>query len=169
MIPLQDVVPTRQTPIATLALIAVNIVAFWTDAGEPRTLLAAPVAHTGAAPLVIGLVLLWLFGDNVEAALGRVGILLVYGVGGWLPPLGAAGAITAVMGSYFVLLPRSRILTLVPFPPVLVEVPAAFFLAVWAALHVLRFVTEPRTIWAFGLAFLVGAGAAALLRRPVSW
>jgi membrane associated rhomboid family serine protease len=168
MVPLQDVVPTRQTPVATLALIAVNVVVFLTDAGAAGVV-AAPFVHAAVAPLAIGLVLLWLFGDNVEAGLGRVGMLLVYGVGGWLPHLGATGAITAVMGSYFVLLPRSRILTLVPFPPLLVEVPAAFFLAVWAALHVLRFVREPRTIWAFGLAFLVGAGAAALLRRPVRW
>ena len=169
MIPLQDVVPTRQTPIATLTLIALNIGAFLTDTSAAGQLLAAPLAHTSLAPFVIGLLLLWLFGDNVEAGLGRIGMLLVYGMGGWLSQLGAAGAITAVMGSYFVLLPRSRILTLVPFPPVLVEVPAAFFLAVWASLHVLRFVSEPRTIWAFGLAFLVGAGAAALLRRPVRW
>jgi membrane associated rhomboid family serine protease len=169
VIPLQDVVPTRQAPVATLTLIVINAAAFLSGLSTDHGLLMAPFAHQGVVPFAVGLVLLWLFGDNVEARLGRGGMVLVYTLGGWLLLSGAAGAITAVVGSYFVLLPRSRILTLVPFPPILVEVPAAFFLAIWAALHVPRFVNQPRTIWAFAVALLGGAAAGMVLRRRVRW
>jgi membrane associated rhomboid family serine protease len=170
VIPLQDVIPTRRVPIATLTLIALNVVCFVIAAGGvPRGIFPDPFEHAGLAPFAIGLLLLWLFGDNVEARLGRAILIGIYLVGGWILGIGATGAITAVMGSYFVLLPRSRVLTLVPFPPVLVEVPAAFYLGLWTVLHLLQFVVHPRTIWLFGLAFAFGAAVGLVVRRPVRW
>ena len=170
MLPLQDVVPTRQIPAATLALIAVNAVVFAAQAnGAPALRLTAPFTHNSIGLFLIGILLLWLFGDNVEARLGRAPLVLIYLLGGLLPGLAATGAVTAVLGSYFVLLPRSRVLTLVPLPPVLVEVPAAFFLGVWAALHLLTFVTQPRTLWIAFAAFGLGAAGARLMQRPITW
>ena len=45
--------------------------------------------------------------------------------------VGASGAIAGVMGGYFVLYPHSRVLMLFPFPIMLFEVPAVFFLGLW--------------------------------------
>jgi membrane associated rhomboid family serine protease len=170
VIPLQDVVPSRQTPVATIAVLVATVlyfVALGTGPSEWR--LAAPVAHRSVATLAVGLLLLWLFGDNVEARLGRVTLCVIYVIAGWLPGLGASGGVTAIIASHVVLLPRSRVLTLVPFPPVLAEVPALYFLAVWAVVHVPLFVGQPRRLWAFGLAFLFGAAIARVMRRPVAW
>jgi membrane associated rhomboid family serine protease len=170
VIPVQDVVPSRQTPIATVAIIALTVLYFLVNGGgPPGWAIAAPLAHRHIVTLVFGTVLLWLFGDNVEARLGRITLCIVFVVAGWLPALGASGGVTAIMGSYFMLLPRSKILTAVPFPPVLLEVPAVFFMGAWTVLHVLRFVAEPRAVWAFGLAFLFGVAIARLTRPPVAW
>lgn len=166
MIPIQDVVPTGRVPAATLALVALNILFY--AAGSTLTA-PPPFAHRAIGPLIITLVFLWLFGDNVEARLGRFAFILLYVSGGLIPGLGAAGAVTAVMGSYFVLLPQSRVLMLVPLPPVLVELPALFFLGLWAVLHLLRFVTHPQTIWMFALAFVIGAGVTTAMRPRIRW
>ena len=58
-----------------------------------------------------------------------------------VPMVGASGAIAGVMGAYFVLYPRSRVLTLLPFPLMLFEVPAVYLLGLW---FVMQFVERPR-------------------------
>jgi membrane associated rhomboid family serine protease len=72
---------------------------------------------------------LWIFGRNVEDALGHFPYLLFYLICGiaaalaqtasspesLIPTVGASGAIAGVMGGYFVLYPRARVLMLVPF------------------------------------------------------
>jgi membrane associated rhomboid family serine protease len=71
---------------------------------------------------------LWIFGDNIEDYLGHFPYLLFYlttGVIAFLthialnadshvPTLGASGAIAGVMGAYFLLYPKARVLTIVP-------------------------------------------------------
>jgi membrane associated rhomboid family serine protease len=96
---------------------------------------------------------LWIFGNNVEDALGKARYLLWYLAGGLaatasqtvvtlhfgnagdagIPSIGASGAIAAVLGAYFVLLPNARILTLVMivFFPIFVELHALWFLGIW--------------------------------------
>jgi membrane associated rhomboid family serine protease len=170
VIPLQDIVPTRQFPIATLALIgATALYGLAVGIDMPGSRIGAPFTHTSVATFVAGLWLLWLFGDNVEMRLGRVMLGVIYLAGGLVPGLGASGAVTAVMGSYFVLLPQSRVLTLIPAPSILVEVPAPFFLGVWVVLHLWRLVANPQAVWMFGLTFLFGAALARLTRRPITW
>jgi membrane associated rhomboid family serine protease len=119
--------------------------------------------------LIVANLFLWLFGDNVEARLGRVALIVLYLAAAWLSDLGSVAGVTAVMGSYFMLLPQSRVLMLVPVPSLLVEVPAVFFLGIWAVLHVLRFVGQPHDMAMFALAFFVGALVARLARRRVEW
>jgi membrane associated rhomboid family serine protease len=90
-----------------------------------------------------------IFGKNVEDAFGHVRYLAFYVAGGFVasmtqalvtllagtaaegrvPTLGASGAIAAVLGAYFVVYPRSRVLTLVLV--FLVRIPAWVFLGVW--------------------------------------
>ena len=167
LIPIQDVIPSGRAPLATLALAAFNVLFFFVPVAG--TSLVAPFAHGAMGAMIVSVLYLWLFGDNVEARLGSVPYVVVYLVGGFVPGVGAAGAVTAVLGSYFVMLPQSRVLTLVPMPELLVEIPAVFLLGIWAVLHTLRFAVYPRTIWMFALAFAIGAVVARLMRPRVRW
>ena len=111
--------------------------------------------HGGWAHLIGNMLFLWVFGNNLEDALGRVRFLLFYVAGGLaatavqsfvtlayaselegtIPNVGASGAISAVLGGYLVLLPRAKVLTLIVV--FLREIPAAFFLLVWFGFQLL--------------------------------
>ncbi|MCP4627519.1 MAG: rhomboid family intramembrane serine protease [bacterium] len=94
---------------------------------------------------------LHIFGDNVEDRLGPLRYLVFYFICGIasgmshlllnlqsnLPTIGASGAIAGVMGAYFILHPRSKILTLIPiiFIPYFIEIPAFVFLGIWFLLQ----------------------------------
>ena len=94
---------------------------------------------------------LYIFGDNVEDRLGPVRYALFYllcGIASGLshlvlnlhsnvPTIGASGAIAGVMGAYFILHPRSKILTLIPifFIPYFINIPAFVFLGLWFLLQ----------------------------------
>lgn len=167
LIPIQDVIPSGGRPLATLALAGFNVLFFFLPV--TTTTLVVPFAHATLGPMLVAVWYLWLFGDNVEARLGRVAFVIVYLAGGFVPGLEGAGAVTAVMGSYFAILPQSRVLVLVPSPDVLVEIPAVILLGIWAVLQLLQFVDHPRTMWMLGLAFLLGAVTARLMRPRVHW
>ncbi|MBN2687848.1 MAG: rhomboid family intramembrane serine protease [Deltaproteobacteria bacterium] len=103
--------------------------------------------HGGFWHLLGNMWFLYIFGDNVEDHLGHVKYLVFYLLCGLLsglthfivnvsspiPTIGASGAVAGVMGAYFILYPRSRVLTMIPIIiiPYFIEVPAAFFLALW--------------------------------------
>jgi len=108
--------------------------------------------HGGWVHIGGNMLFLWIFGNNVEDALGRVRFLLWYVaaglaatavqtyvtlqfsgvVGASIPNIGASGAIAGVLGAYFVLLPRASVLTLFIFFFVIIrEIPAIAFLGVW--------------------------------------
>ncbi|MGZ3606992.1 MAG: rhomboid family intramembrane serine protease [Syntrophales bacterium] len=90
---------------------------------------------------------LYIFGNNVEDRLGHLRYLFFYllcglssglahvffNLGSTMPTIGASGAIAGVMGAYFILYPKARIVTLIPivFIPYFVELPAAIFLGIW--------------------------------------
>ena len=87
------------------------------------SLLTTMFLHAGWLHLIGNMLFLWIFGDNVEYRLGRLGYLLVYlgtGVaatlffalfasGSQLPMIGASGAISGVLGCYFLWYPRNRV------------------------------------------------------------
>ena len=102
---------------------------------------------------------LYIFGDNVEDRLGPIRYLIFYITCGiasglsqlfvnWhshLPTIGASGAIAGVMGAYFILYPRSQILTLVPlfFIPLFFEFPASFFIGLWFLIQFMNATMTP--------------------------
>jgi membrane associated rhomboid family serine protease len=121
--------------------------------------------HASWEHILGNMLFLWIFGNNVEDAMGPVRFLLWYlaagiaamaaqtavtlhfasAAGASVPNIGASGAIAGVLGAYFVLLPRARVLTLIFFGIILVrEIPAFWFLLVWIGLQV----------WSGGLAFV---------------
>lgn len=95
-----------------------------------------------------------IFGSKVEDRMGHGRFLIFYLIVGILasifyiyfnprssmPVIGASGAIAGVMGAYFVLFPRARILTFIPIfiIPWFIEVPAVFFLGWWFLLQVFQ-------------------------------
>jgi membrane associated rhomboid family serine protease len=105
--------------------------------------------HASWEHILGNMLFLWIFGNNVEDALGRVRFLLWYLAAGVaataaqtfvtlyfgtaqdasVPNIGASGAISGVLGAYLLLLPTAKVLTLVGWFPV--EVPALLFLAFW--------------------------------------
>ena len=103
--------------------------------------------HGGWLHLIGNMWTLWIFGDNVEDRLGRGKYLAFYlasgvvaalmhiytNLGSQMPTIGASGAIAGVMGAYFVLYPRSRVLTLVPLIVwwEIFELPAIVLLGFW--------------------------------------
>ncbi len=103
--------------------------------------------HGGWGHIILNMWVLWIFGDNVEDAMGHVRFLLFYLLTGiasaavhlamfpdsTIPIVGASGAIAGVMGAYLFLYPRARVLTVIPifFWPFFVEVPAVIFLLLW--------------------------------------
>jgi membrane associated rhomboid family serine protease len=108
--------------------------------------------HGGWEHIIFNMLFLWIFGNNVEDALGRVRFVVWYLAGGiaatvtqtvvtlWfgstqdasIPNIGASGAIAAVLGAYIVLLPNARVLTAIFFILIFFqELPAILFLGIW--------------------------------------
>ena len=178
MLPLRDSNPTVRAPIVTVAIIVADF-AVWIGY-ELQTGLAASVDELGYHPCevdsscgqigsdwpvtaftsmfmhgswahIIGnMLFLWIFGNNIEDALGHVRFALFYVLGGlaatasqtavtlgWgstedalIPNVGASGAIAAVLGGYILLYPRARVLTWVA-PFFLFELPSIAYLGIW--------------------------------------
>jgi membrane associated rhomboid family serine protease len=118
--------------------------------GWPVNTITSMFMHASWAHLLGNMLFLWIFGNNVEDTLGRVRFLLFYVLGGLaatalqsfvtlafatpgdaeIPNLGASGAISAVLGAYFVLVRHSSVLTFIP-PFFIFPVPAVVFLGVY--------------------------------------
>ena len=103
--------------------------------------------HGGLLHLGGNMLFLWIFGNNVEEAMGPVKYLLFYLLGGvaalalqivfdpssTIPTLGASGAIAAVLGGYIVLFPRAKVITVIfiVFFFTILELPAMLVLGIW--------------------------------------
>ncbi len=103
--------------------------------------------HGGAAHLIGNMWTLWIFGDNVEDRMGSLRFLIFYVLCGLsagivhvllnptssVPAVGASGAISGVLGAYFVLFPRAHVITFVPilFLPYFFVLPASVYLLLW--------------------------------------
>jgi membrane associated rhomboid family serine protease len=181
--PIKDNVPTRSFPIVTLLLIAANVAVFFlyqvpdfdhsvsqlayrpcevsrdcAVIGEdwPVNSVTAMFLHGDVLHLGGNMLFLWIFGNNVEDALGKIRYLLFYFLGGFaatalqtvvtlwfgsetaaeVPNLGASGAVSAVLGAYLVLLPNANVVTVIFFFIFFIrELPAWVFLGVWFLLQ----------------------------------
>jgi membrane associated rhomboid family serine protease len=182
MLPLRDNVPTRSFPFVTFGLIAANL-AVWVWELQSRaqeidryayypcdiqgpciavvsdrlpawgSSFSSMFMHASWMHFLGNMLFLWIFGNNVEDALGRVRFVLFYLAAGLaatagqtfvtlqyagdgaasVPNVGASGAIAGVLGAYIVLLPRASVLTIIGF--FLVPVPAFLFLGIWFGLQ----------------------------------
>ena len=154
------------------------------------SLLTSMFLHGGWLHFLGNMLYLWIFGDNVEDRVGHGRFIVFYltcGLAATLtqvvsnptsvvPIVGASGAIAGVMGAYFVLFPRSRVLTLLPLFIFweLIEVPAILFLGFWFLLQLLSGVGSVGAgqdlsgiaFWAHIAGFATGAVAIFFFRRP---
>ncbi len=120
-----------------------------TDDGIPNWLtpLTAMFTHAGLLHLGGNMLFLWIFGNNVEDAMGKGRFVAFYVLGGLAalalqvavdptstaPTLGASGAVAGVLGGYLLLYPHARVLTaiLLPFFVSLVFIRAFLVLGFW--------------------------------------
>ncbi len=107
------------------------------------TLFTSMFVHGGWMHFIGNMLFLWVFADNIEAVIGNGRFLFFYLVGGLvahavhiyfnmdssIPTIGASGAISAVMGTYLVMFPSSKIKLL--FIVFTFRVPAILFLGFW--------------------------------------
>jgi len=119
---------------------------------HPPTLVTSMFLHGSWSHILGNMWYLWIFGDNVEDRFGHGRFIVFYLFCGIIaalgqvamdplssvPTIGASGAIAGVMGAYFVLYPRSRVLTLVPLIVFwdVIELPAVMLLGFWFLLQV---------------------------------
>ena len=118
------------------------------------TLLTSMFMHGGWMHLLGNMLYLWIFGNNVEDAMGHGRFLLFYLLCGliaalghaWLDPasrvpmIGASGAISGVLGAYLLLYPHARVLVGIPFGFFVhtVYLPAMLVLGMWFLLQILN-------------------------------
>jgi len=118
----------------------------------PLTLVTHMFVHGGFLHIIGNMWFLFIFGDNVEDALGHGRFVLFYLACGLaaalgeillgghpeVPMVGASGAIAGVMGAYVWLFPTARIVTLVPIFVffTFIQIPAIFYLGIWLAMQI---------------------------------
>lgn len=154
--------------------------------GEPHnieTLITHMFMHGGWLHLIGNMWFLWIFGDNIENALGKVKFTLFYLLCGvvaagfqivsdmhsLIPMVGASGAVSGVMGAYILLHPRARIKSLLFFVifVTVIEVPAVIILGMYIATQVFSIVMladGPVAFWAHVGGFACGALVIKLLK-----
>ncbi len=115
--------------------------------------------HAGIVHLAGNVWFLWIFGNNVEEAFGRVPFLVFYLATGLIataafvvanpdstiPLVGASGAIAGVLGAYLVLFPTHKVLSL--FTVIFVPVPAVVFLGLWFIMQFSVASVSPEVAW----------------------
>lgn len=134
------------------AIIPYNFINYF-DYSQFLTLFTAMFLHGDLLHLLGNMLYLWVFGNNVEDVLGHFKFLLFYLLCGifssivhilinpqsTIPTLGASGAISGVLGAYFILFPHARIIALFPWFYYfrIVKVSAFYFLGFWIFIQIL--------------------------------
>jgi membrane associated rhomboid family serine protease len=155
----------------------------------PATLITSMFLHGSWSHVLGNMWYLWIFGDNVEDRVGHGRFIVFYLLCGiaaalgqvavdpnsTLPTIGASGAIAGVMGAYFVLYPRSRVLTLIPWIFLqIVELPAIVLLGFWFVMQLFSAGTIAMTTTSQGggvafaahvVGFLVGMAGVFVFRK----
>ncbi|HDM90769.1 MAG: rhomboid family intramembrane serine protease [Thermoplasmata archaeon] len=181
MLPLKDDLPSRGNPYVNYALIAINVLVFlyelslgkylnafilrygvipyeythfvdiYPPSAIPINLITSMFLHGGLMHIGGNMLYLWIFGDNVEDAMGHTRYLLFYlicgiaasfthiifSAGSKVPSIGASGAISGVLAAYLILYPKAGVLVLIPDPFTfglfyrLAKIPALVVLSFW--------------------------------------
>ena len=117
------------------------------------TIITSMFLHGGFMHLAGNMLYLWIFGNNIEDALGRFRFILFYFLCGaaavfgqvlsdpssQIPMVGASGAISGILGAYLLIYPHARVLVLIPlwFYVEMIRLPAGWVLGFWFLLQLL--------------------------------
>lgn len=176
-------------PSGSAFAVAADLVCVVTPDGDLLPLLTSMFMHGGWLHIIGNMWFLWIFGDNVEDAMGPVRFTIFYLACGiaaagaqmltdlhsLVPMVGASGAIGGVMGAYALLYPRARVQMLVflGFYVTTVGVPAVLMLGYWFAIQVISGLpglgggaAGGVAFWAHVGGFVAGLALAPLLRVP---
>jgi membrane associated rhomboid family serine protease len=129
------------------------------------SVLTSMFLHGGFMHLIGNMLYLWIFGDNIEEAMGHVRYVIFYVLCGAIaassqvladptsvvPMIGASGAISGVLGAYLVLFPHARVVTLIPlgFVSHVARIPAVWVLLLWFVLQLVSNAAGAQTGVAF--------------------
>lgn len=138
--------PQADQFVAALGVVPARLLAE-PDLGQFLTIFTSMFLHGGWLHVLSNMLALYIFGDNVEDRLGHGRYLVFYLICGFaaaathilfntvsqVPTIGASGAISGVLGAYFILYPRARVITLIPIfiLPWFIEIPAIIYLGFW--------------------------------------
>ena len=140
--------------------------------------------HGGWAHVIFNMLFLWVFGDNIEDAMGHARFLLFFLVCGAMgalvhglidttspiPVIGASGSISGVLGAYLMLYPRARLLVLL-FVFIPLRLPAIMVIGTFFAQDLLWAATNSpaalgTAVWAHIGGFITGAFLVIFMRNP---
>ena len=213
MIPIYDDNPALGKPLLVITIIVVCIIIWFWQSGlnyqdnnavivnfglTPKVFLSGPLLsfftlftsmfmHGGFMHLAGNMLYLWIFGDNIEGALGHFRFILFYFLCGTaaaftqilsapdstIPMIGASGAVSGVLGAYLIFYPHARIRTFV-FLGIFItflRLPAVLLLGFWILGQVISAVVSnpgsPGVAWFAHLGgFFMGMLLAPLLKKP---
>lgn len=185
----QSALPPGQFELATISFGLIPVVVRDLVAGplpwlpDQITLVTYAFLHASWLHLLSNLLFLWIFGDNIEDALGHWRYLAFYllaaaGAGlahtlfyldDYSPLIGASGAVAGVMGAYVMLYPHARVFVLarivIPLP---LPLPAFWMLGFWFLTQIFYALLgsgEPIAWWAHIGGMLTGAGLVLVFKR----
>jgi membrane associated rhomboid family serine protease len=164
----------------------ISLKSFLQHMPEQFRLITYMFLHGSVLHLLGNMVFLFVFGDNVEDAMGHVRFILFYLICGIcaafvhsiitsspdVPLIGASGAISGVIGAYMMLHPRIRVWVLFPIPnlPFLpLRFSAGFVIGVWIAYQIfsaLYLTGEATAWWAHVGGFFAGVILVTIMKRP---
>ncbi|WP_457680572.1 rhomboid family intramembrane serine protease [Thermovibrio sp.] len=137
-------------------------------------LLSYQYLHGSWMHIIGNMLFLWIFGDNVEDALGKVKYFLFYTFCGVvaaviqsvvypnsvIPLIGASGAISGILGAYAVFFPRAQIITLifVFFIVDIVVIPAVIWIGIWFLIQFLSVLFSATHLSMGGVAWFAHLG-----------
>ncbi|MEM7192064.1 MAG: rhomboid family intramembrane serine protease [Pseudomonadota bacterium] len=147
---------------------------------ERLTLITYMFLHGGWVHLIGNMLFLWVFGDNIEDAMGHVRFIMFYLMCGIfaaishaymlphseLPLIGASGAVAGVIAAYLILHPKVKVWVLALWR-IPIRITAAWALGIWILAQVanLFFATEEAVAWWAHLGGLVSGAVLVLFMR----
>ena len=203
MIPFKDDNPTTVFPFVTIGLIALNVLVFFWELVTPlggeriaflygaipnnivtfeRTQPIPPVLsiftsmflHGGFLHIAGNMLYFWIFGNNIEDALGHVRFLVFYLFSGIaaaygyaltdpqsvIPMIGASGAISGILGAYLLLFPHARVHTLLFFGFFwqIVRIPAVVVIGFWVVMQLINGLVSKGALQQGGVAWFAHVG-----------
>jgi membrane associated rhomboid family serine protease len=152
---------------------------------NPETLIpfvTSMFLHGGFLHIISNMWFLWIFGDNVEAKLGAIKFILLYILAGIIggasqflinptsdiPMLGASGAVSGILGAYFIMFPAASIRSFIFlfFYATITKIPAMIYIFYWFVIQLFSGIMAlPISYQSGGVAFFahIGGFAAGLL------